>query len=87
MKKKKQIESLYIKRKFLFTYNGVSNKESNLSHNIKKFQQDYFIIVKFIVYFINFKSKTNLKDIFNYNFCFWSIYLLKKGQIILTRNR
>lgn len=37
---KKQIENLYTKKKFPFTYYGIINNNSNLSYNIKKFWQD-----------------------------------------------
>lgn len=31
---------MYIAKKFLFTYNGITNKNSNFSHNIDDFQQE-----------------------------------------------
>lgn len=34
------MESIYIAKKFLFTYNGITNKNSNFSHNIDNFYQD-----------------------------------------------
>lgn len=68
-KKEKQIENIYDKRKFLFTYNDIINKNLNLNHNIQQFWQNWFRVTKFNIYSINFKSKTSLKNIFTYNFC------------------
>lgn len=75
---KKWMESLYNIKTFLFTYNGIANKNSNSKHNIKQFRPEQFVAAEFSIYAINFTSKSKLDSIFNYNFCLLNIYLVDK---------
>lgn len=71
------MENLYIIKKFLFIDNNIINKNPYSSHNIKKLEQNLFIIIKFHIYLINLRFMINLNHIFIYNF-YKSIYLINK---------
>lgn len=64
--KKEWMKSLCVEDKFLFTYNGITNNNSNYGHDIKEFWQDQFIVMEFSIYSINFQIKKNPSSIFSY---------------------
>lgn len=82
---KEWMENLYNIKTFPFTYNNIADKNRNLDHNIEKYQLKQFVIAKFSIYAINFKSKNKSDGTFNYNFCLLNIYLVDEDlQPIFT---
>lgn len=51
------------KKKFPCTYKSITDINPNPDYEIREFCQDQFVEVKSSTYFLNFKTKINLKDI------------------------
>lgn len=83
------MESLCNQETFLFIYGDISDKNPNLGHNIGNFWPRKFMIAKFRIDVINFKTKSKLDDAFNYNFRLLNVYLVKDIEpiSILTKRK
>lgn len=70
-----------------FIYNNIANKNLNPGYKIEQFQEDQFVAVKFNIHAINFRFKITIEDILQYNFCFWSIYIIDKSKAIFIPSK
>lgn len=66
---KKWIERLCTNGMFLFTYDGITDNNTNPNHDIKEFCQDQLVALEFSIYSINFWTKKNPNSTFRYNYC------------------
>lgn len=81
------MESICDRGTFLFSYNGITNKNLNFKYDIKQFWRNWFITTKFSTYAINFKFKTTLESIFCNNFYSQSIYLIEESKTIFMLSK
>lgn len=67
-------------KQFLFMYNGVSDVNLSLGHNIDKFVSCQTVAVQFQVHSLNFWTQKDPEAKFEYTFLMMSLYLVQLAK-------
>lgn len=85
------IDQLIKIKQFLLTYNGISNVNPPLGHDIDKFVPSQTVAVLFSVHLLNFQTSKDSKSKFKYIFHMVSIYFVQLAErhnfLMLSRRK